>query len=140
MNAIEQLKSVLCDPHGKCFITGSTEDRAIVDRALQALAAQQEPVGEVQEYSQRQFDDDGCVIGSYSKKTVTSGVYKLPHGTKLYTTPPAQRQWVGLTDEEILKLAYPIRWQEVDDFEADKAVNFAQMVEAKLRSKNENNN
>jgi hypothetical protein len=54
-----------------------------------------------------------------------------------YTTPPAsQRTWVGLTDDEILKLAYPIRWQEVDDFEADKAVNFAQMVEAKLKEKN----
>jgi len=48
----------------------------------------------------------------------------------------AQRQWVGLTDDEILKLAYPIRWQEVDDFEADKAVNFAQAIEAKLREKN----
>ena len=55
----------------------------------------------------------------------------------VYDTPPAaQRQWVGLTDDEILKLAYPIRWQEVDDFEADKAVNFAQAIEAKLRSKN----
>jgi len=49
---------------------------------------------------------------------------------------PAQKPWVGLTDEEILKLAYPIRWQEVNDFEADKAVNFAQMVEAKLKEKN----
>jgi hypothetical protein len=48
----------------------------------------------------------------------------------------AQRQWVGLTEDEILKLAYPIRWQEVDDFEADKAVNFAQAIEAKLKEKN----
>ncbi len=53
----------------------------------------------------------------------------------LYTTPP-KRPWVGLTDEEILKMAYPIRWQEIDDFEADKTVNFAQMVEAKLKEKN----
>ena len=47
MNILEQLKSVLCDPSGKCCITGSDEDRAIVERALQALAeqpAQQEPV------------------------------------------------------------------------------------------------
>jgi len=54
---------------------------------------------------------------------------------KLTTPPAAQRKWVGLTDDEILKMAYPIRWQEVDDFEADKAVNFAQAIEAKLRSK-----
>ena len=40
MNLLEQLKSVLCDPAGKCCITGSDEDRAIVDRALQALAEQ----------------------------------------------------------------------------------------------------
>ena len=38
MNAIEQLKSVLCNHDGKCCIAGSEEDRAIVDRALQALA------------------------------------------------------------------------------------------------------
>jgi len=48
----------------------------------------------------------------------------------------AQKPWVGLSEEEILKLAYPIRWNEVNDFEADKAVNFAQMVEAKLKEKN----
>jgi hypothetical protein len=47
MDAIEQLKSVLCDPEGKCCIAGSDEDRAIIDRALQALAqrTEQEPVG-----------------------------------------------------------------------------------------------
>jgi hypothetical protein len=45
MGAIEQLKSVLCDPEGKCCIAGSDEDRAIIDRALQALAQpEQEPV------------------------------------------------------------------------------------------------
>jgi hypothetical protein len=44
MTPIEQLKSVLCDPEGKCCITGSDEDRAIIDRALQAFAAQPAPV------------------------------------------------------------------------------------------------
>jgi hypothetical protein len=58
------------------------------------------------------------------------------HMAEIKRLKAAQRQWVGLTDDEILKLAYPIRWQEVDDFEADKAVNFAQMVEAKLKKKN----
>lgn len=38
MNPIDQLKSVLCDPEGKCCISGSDEDRAIIDRALRALA------------------------------------------------------------------------------------------------------
>jgi len=58
------------------------------------------------------------------------------HNAASHTPPAAQRQWVGLSEEEVLKLAYPIRWQEVDDFEADKAVNFGQMVEAKLKEKN----
>ena len=38
MSPIDQLKAVLCDPSGKCCIDGSDEDRAIIDRALQALA------------------------------------------------------------------------------------------------------
>lgn len=37
MNAIEKLKSVLCDQEGKCSITGSDEDRALVDAALAEL-------------------------------------------------------------------------------------------------------
>jgi len=44
MNAIEQLISVLCGPDGKCCITGSDEDRAIVDRALEALSQPPLPV------------------------------------------------------------------------------------------------
>ena len=45
MTPIEQLESVLCDPTGKCCITGSDEDRAIVDRALKELTAQRQWVG-----------------------------------------------------------------------------------------------
>jgi hypothetical protein len=74
-------------------VTFAQDTWAKLHQAMSAVVAKpapvQEPVGEVQEHKQRQFDDDGCVIGSYSKKTVTSGVYKLPHGTKLYTAPPA---------------------------------------------------
>jgi hypothetical protein len=44
MSPLEQLKSVLCEPDGTCCIAGSDEDRAIIDRALQALAQpEQEP-------------------------------------------------------------------------------------------------
>jgi hypothetical protein len=38
MKPLDQLKSILCDPEGKCCIAGTDEDRAIVDRALKALA------------------------------------------------------------------------------------------------------
>jgi len=56
----------------------------------------QEPVGEVNRYG----------LDSHGRKW--HGIYwydanvDVPHGTKLYTTPPAaQRPWVGLTEEEI---------------------------------------
>jgi hypothetical protein len=84
MNAIEQLKSVLCDHAGKCSIIGSDEDRAIVDRALQALAAPvQEPVA------------CECNQG------------QVCHVCDPITPPAAQRPWVGLTDNEKIDCASP---------------------------------
>ena len=85
MNPLEQLKSVLCDPEGKCCITASDEDRAIVDRALQALAQPEQGPS---------ITKTGCGI-----LTLHSGFDDLPDGTKFYTPPP-KRPWVGLTDEK----------------------------------------
>jgi len=48
VNEIEQLKSVLCGPDGKCCIAGSDDDRAIVDAALVALEAALKPGEPVQ--------------------------------------------------------------------------------------------
>ena len=39
MNPVEKLESVLCDPEGKCCISGGDADRQIVDEALTALSA-----------------------------------------------------------------------------------------------------
>jgi len=51
--------------------------------------------------------------------------------TDLYTTPPAaQRQWVGLTDEEIEKACVPLGAAMLSFTEVARA------IEAKLRSKN----
>jgi hypothetical protein len=51
----------------------------------------------------------------------------------LYTTPSAQRQWVGLTDEEIdqawRSLDYTVSW-------AQHRIDIAQAIEAKLKEKN----
>jgi hypothetical protein len=53
----------------------------------------------------------------------------------LYTAPP-QRTWVGLTDEEIR-----LQWSEFWEAECHPwAIDFAQAIEAKLRSKNESKN
>ena len=48
MNSIETLISVLCDPEGKCCISGSDDDRRLIDSALAELAqaAQAESVQE----------------------------------------------------------------------------------------------
>ena len=53
----------------------------------------------------------------------------------LYTSPPAQRTWVGLTNNELQPIADEYRilfgsWVE----------DFARAIEAKLRSKNEDRN
>jgi len=47
MTPIDKLKSVLCDPEGKCCIHGSDEDRRIVDEAITALQAEVERLARV---------------------------------------------------------------------------------------------
>ena len=51
----------------------------------------------------------------------------------LYERPPAQRTWVGLTDEEITDI-----WAESSPYYHED--DFARAIEAKLRSKNEDRN
>jgi hypothetical protein len=74
LTPLDQLKSVLCDPEGKCCIAGSAEDRAVVDRALHALAQPPLPAQEPDELT----------------IAYMSGLYD---GKK-------KRPWAGLTDEE----------------------------------------
>jgi hypothetical protein len=125
-----------------------TEESELV--ALVASLSQPAPVQEPVAWLHRMDNTEGIKANGKGIVSITQK-RKHPFGkpgvdfsksypvtsTPLYATPPAaQRQWVGLREKEILKLAYPIRWQEVDDFEADKAVNFAQAIEAKLKEKN----
>ena len=112
MNPLEQLKSVLCDPEGKCCITGSDEDRAIVDRALQALAQpEQEPVATIDSLEQEIYEN--------TREFVSLNVMEWLLN-RLNTTPP-QRPWVGRTDEQIdtlLDLAYANDFELVRHIEA----------------------
>ena len=50
----------------------------------------------------------------------------------LYTAPPAQRPWVGLTDEEVEEVWHRV---EASDFR-DVVQPFARAIEAKLKEKN----
>jgi hypothetical protein len=61
--------------------------------------------------------------------------YVPPVGTALYTTPPAaQREWVGLTDEEIIDVIHPLVVADLSDEQTDYEI--AKAIEAKVRSKN----
>jgi hypothetical protein len=53
-------------------------------------------------------------------------------GKIIHNSPSTQRAWVGLTDEEIR-----LQWSEFWEAECHPwAIDFAQAIEAKLRSKN----
>ena len=66
----------------------------------------------------------------------------LPVGTSLYTAPP-QREWQGLTDEEV-KAAWSQLWYDLgngkfaasDDPARHTTIMFAKEIEAKLKEKN----
>ena len=66
-----------------------------VDSLLTDQPAQQEPVGEIT-----------CWTVKGNLKNTDSDYYgNLPDGTHLlYTSPPAQRTWVGLTHEEHMEI------------------------------------
>ena len=55
----------------------------------------------------------------------------LPIGTLLYTSPPAQRTWVGLTDEELRQV-----WYDDAPVEGGTYIDKLRQVEAKLKEKN----
>jgi len=84
--------------------------------------AQQEPVAWVCEGSS--FDE------KHGIDYWPGDVDDLPIGTPLYTPPPAQRTWVGLTDEEVddfLSALWPV---------GAGAGELLRAIEAKLKEKN----
>ncbi len=88
--------------------------RVAIEAARQALAEQpahQEPVAWLDPWTRNNVTTD---YDAYGK-----------HGIPLYTSPPASKLWVGLTDDEILYCV---------ELENPKAI--AEEVEAKLKEKN----
>ena len=106
----------------------ATERRKLVDDAINALReamteqtsgeatiAQQEPVAKVC------HDLDGHIGWNPNLR-------QLPdEGNALYTSPPAQRTWVDLTDDEIKKEFHPLH---------ATGLQFARAVLAKSKEKN----
>ena len=69
---------------------------------------------------------NGMAFNDHRKHTEAAGVPVRD----LYPSPPAQRTWVGLTDEEIRSI-----FQQMFDAKADWPA-FAKALEAKLKEKN----
>ena len=55
-------------------------------------------------------------------------INRLPIGTQLYTSPPAQRTWVGLTDDEKRQLF------EREDYQG--WLDYINAIEAELKERN----
>jgi hypothetical protein len=52
------------------------------------------------------------------------------------TPPAAQRQWVGLTDEEVYPLANEHLHYQIEGYEVSGIYDLARAIEAKLKEKN----
>jgi hypothetical protein len=65
-------------------------------------------------------------VNDYGRWEENEGTY----GEPLYTAPP-KREWVGLTDEQIIGL-----WQDTKEPDGHRIERFARAIEAKLREKN----
>jgi len=150
MTPIDKLKSVLCDPEGKCCIHGSDEDRRIVDEAitaLQAIIEQPAPVpeGSVSKGEFNRMRDDYNDLVNRSEQDAKDATRWRKHvkycqfqGVDLdyqITTPPAaqpaQKPWVNLTDEEIKEAVRGAGMSfTLPDFKVARA------IEAKLKEKN----
>ena len=63
MTAIETLISVLCGPDGKCCISGSDDDRRLIDSALADIAQATEPVAWLSPWRKDQVTTDYDAYG-----------------------------------------------------------------------------
>jgi hypothetical protein len=106
------------------------QDSAVVTKEMwstmrQTLAAQPAPVQEPVAWMHK---ETGLLRQANKAK---GGDFEPNHWTPLYTTPPAaQRQWVGLTDEEYFEIGQR-HWVTSTKIELIHAE-----IEAKLREKN----
>ena len=106
------------------FIDGMQKQmRSSVDKAVNRMAQpEQEPVAWICEGSS---SDEKHAIDYW-----TGDIDDLPIGTQLYTSPPPQRTWVGLTDED--KASF---WT-ADQMTGEEWRRLFAEVEAKLKEKN----
>ena len=120
------------DCHPNAVDTLLFEAEEILEGALAEQPAQQEPVAWMSPHG-------GFLSANYINN-FASGLDKEIHNIPLYTSPPAQRTWVGLTDGEL-----PAMWTDAVRKAAlppnkSALIHYKEAIEAKLRSKNEDRN
>jgi len=119
----------------ECFDYPAHDDdvnkiEAAITAIKQARSAPvQEPVAWIN-VEKRTFEWNGPVLWNTPTVAVLD---KIP----LYTTPPAQRQWVGLTDEEINKTPCELYAPDQGGMTMEEGLQvYARAIEAKLKEKN----
>jgi hypothetical protein len=105
-------------PHGFCRNASLSEDRYVCECEFW-----EPPQPEQEPFAWWNGEYASCYF-AINRDTAGIGL-KNPKAVPLYTAPP-QREWVGLTDDEI-NFAY-LKCEDLDDF--------ARLLEAKLKEKN----
>lgn len=115
--ALEALE--VCEVHGYIPVRLTCQAVTALRQAIEQ-AEKQEPVGYMDKTKFKLLSEGDSVI-----TTITSH-RPFTDDVPLYATPPAaQREWVGLTDEEIL-----------DMWPSETRIEFVRAIEAKLKEKN----
>jgi hypothetical protein len=139
----EALKLALDELMEEYDMVSSSFAKRVDEIFKQALAAQQEhepenepyvSLASVQEPVAWVTVEDGKCISTRSAdfRHIADGQYHLYVGPLAYEVPAAQRQWVGLTDEQISAIGskiFPSTWNT-------RHVEFARAIEAKLKELN----
>ena len=118
--ALEALEAapleMVADENGHMVFLDEKAITAIREALAEQPAQQQEPVA--------------VYVGETWCGSVVRLYEDLPLETPLYTSPPAQRTWIGVTDEEIEQVCVPLGAAMLSFTEVARA------IEAKLREKN----
>ena len=110
---------------------GNKMNSAFADEAYQACKdALEQPTAE-----QSSLVQEPVIIKQENGMVLKLGYDELPNGTAFYTTPPS-REWVGLSDEEIIEKYVPIWGAMINTRDREETVDFGRAIETKLREKN----
>ena len=122
--AITAIKQARSAPVQSCYCLNCEA----MGKELAALKAQPAPVQEPVAWT---------VSGKITDWSKDFSAYQTKHYTRpVYTPPAAQRQWTGLTDEEVYPLANKHLHYQIEGYEVSGIYDLARAIEAKLKEKN----